>query len=269
MAEEQVASVQLLRNFAPLDAMKRENLAALAKKVSVRTLSAGRVLFNQGDTDKRTVWLVSGAVEVNENERNIGVLRAGTPETRNPLYPKLPRRVTVRAVDDITFLSIESDLLDVMITWDQTGTYEVEELQATLQAVGSDDWMTTILQTSAFHRIPPANIQAIFQRLRRRLARRAPAERAPDAQHRGRRQRAALSDPPEALDARPQHALRRLLRYRPAQLRRRLHPGRARLRCLRADRGHEQRRWAAADARRPRAETLSPPRLAVKAGLTA
>jgi len=25
--------------------------------------------------------------------------------------------------------------------------------------------MTTLLQTNAFHRIPPANIQAIFQRL--------------------------------------------------------------------------------------------------------
>jgi len=167
MAEEQVASVQLLRNFAPLDAMKRENLAALAKKVSVRTLSAGRVLFAQGDTDKRTVWLVSGSVEVNENERNIALLRSGTPEARNPLYPKLPRHVTVRAVEDISFLSIESDLLDVMITWDQTGTYEVEELQAHLRSVGSDDWMTTLLQTNAFHRIPPANIQAIFQRLQR------------------------------------------------------------------------------------------------------
>ncbi len=167
MAEEQVASVQLLRNFAPLDAMKRENLAALAKKVSVRTLSAGRVLFAQGDTDKRTVWLVSGSVEVNENERNIALLRSGTPEARNPLYPKLPRHVTVRAVEDISFLSIESDLLDVMITWDQTGTYEVAELQAHLQSVGSDDWMTTLLQTNAFHRIPPANIQAIFQRLQR------------------------------------------------------------------------------------------------------
>ena len=167
MAEDQVASVQLLRNFAPLDAMKRENLAALAKKISVRTLSAGRVLFNQGDTDKRTLWLARGSLEVNENERNIGVLRAGTPETRNPLYPSLPRRVTVRAVEDITFLSIESDLLDVMITWDQTGSYEVSELQAQLVSVGSDDWMTTILQTSAFHRIPPANIQAIFQRLQR------------------------------------------------------------------------------------------------------
>jgi CRP-like cAMP-binding protein len=166
MSEEQ-ASAQLLKNFAPLNAMKRENLAALAKKVTVRTLSAGRILFTQGDTDKRTVWLVSGSVEVSENERSVGVLRSGTPEAVNPLYPNLPRRVTVRAAENISYLSIESDLLDVMITWDQTGTYEVEELQAQLQNAGSDDWMTTLLQTNAFHRIPPANIQAIFQRLQR------------------------------------------------------------------------------------------------------
>ncbi|HEY9052220.1 MAG TPA: cyclic nucleotide-binding domain-containing protein, partial [Gammaproteobacteria bacterium] len=30
---------------------------------------------------------------------------------------------------------------------------------------GDDDWMTRILQTEAFHRIPPANIQAIFMRM--------------------------------------------------------------------------------------------------------
>jgi CRP-like cAMP-binding protein len=166
---EEAASVQLLRSFAPLDGMKRENLAALAKKVSVRSLDAGRVLFSQGDTDKRTVWLVSGQVEIDDGERKIGTLRGGTPEARNPLAPQLPRRVTVRAIDDVSYLSIDSDLLDVMITWDQTGTYEVEELQAQLQSAGaaSDDWMTTLLQTNAFHRIPPANIQAIFQRLQR------------------------------------------------------------------------------------------------------
>ena len=169
MPEEQAASVQLLRTFAPLDGMKRENLAALAKKVSVRSLSAGRALFSQGDTDKRTVWLVGGVVEIDDGERKVGILRGGTPEARNPLSPQLPRRVTVRAVDDVSYLSIDSDLLDVMITWDQTGTYEVGELQAQLQSAGagSDDWMTTLLQTNAFHRIPPANIQAIFQRLQR------------------------------------------------------------------------------------------------------
>jgi CRP-like cAMP-binding protein len=167
MAEEQAASVEVLRNFAPLDGMKRDNLTALAKKVSVRSLSAGRALFSKGDTDKRTMWLVRGALEVDDGARNTRVIRSGTPEARNPLYPQLPRPVTVRAVDNVSYLAIDSDLLDVMITWDQTGSYEVEELQAQLQSAGSDDWMTTLLQTNAFHRIPPANIQAIFQRLQR------------------------------------------------------------------------------------------------------
>ena len=79
----------------------------------------------------------------------------------------MPRTVSARAVDEISYLSIDSELLDVMITWDQTGTYEVAELQAQLEGAGSDDWMTTLLQTKAFHRIPPANIQAIFLRLQR------------------------------------------------------------------------------------------------------
>jgi CRP-like cAMP-binding protein len=167
MQEEREASVQLLKTFAPLDGLKRDNLAALAKKVSVKTMSAGRLLFKEGDTDKRTIWLVSGMVEIREGDRTIAMIRGGTPDARNPIYPKTPRKVSARAVDEISYLSIDSELLDVMITWDQTGTYEVSELQAQLEGAGSDDWMTTLLQTKAFHRIPPANIQAIFLRLQR------------------------------------------------------------------------------------------------------
>src|SRR3981081_1642497 len=116
MQEEREASVQFLKTFAPLDGFKRDNLAALAKKVSVRTMSAGRVLFKEGDTDKRTVWLVGGMLEIREGEHTIAMIRGGTPEARNPLYPKAPRNVTARAVDEISYLSIDSELLDVMIT---------------------------------------------------------------------------------------------------------------------------------------------------------
>src|SRR5690348_1793684 len=86
MQEEREASVQLLKTFAPLDGLKRDNLAALAKKVSIRTMPAGRLLFKEGDTDKRTVWLVGGMVEIREGDRTIAMLRGGTPEARNPLY---------------------------------------------------------------------------------------------------------------------------------------------------------------------------------------
>jgi CRP-like cAMP-binding protein len=168
MAEEREASVQLLKTFAPLDGLKRDNMLALSKKVSVKTISAGRLLFKEGDNDKRTIWLVSGMLELKEGDRTVGIIRGGTPETRSPLAPQLPRRMSARAMDEVSYLSIDSDLLDVMITWDQTGTYEVSELQAQLEnAASGDDWMTTLLQTKAFHRIPPQNIQAIFLRMQR------------------------------------------------------------------------------------------------------
>src|SRR5579863_594251 len=168
MTEEREASVQVLKTFAPLDGLKRENIAALAKKVSIRSMSAGRYLFKEGDTDKRKIWLVSGMLELREGERTVAMIRGGTADARNPLSPTLPRTVSARAVDEITYLSIDSELLDVMITWDQTGTYEVEELQAQLNGGATgDDWMTTLLQTRSFHRIPPANIQAIFMRMQR------------------------------------------------------------------------------------------------------
>ncbi len=168
MTEEREASVQVLKTFAPLDGLKRENIAALAKKVSIRTMSAGRYLFKEGDTDKRKIWLVSGMLELRENERTVAMIRGGTADARNPLSPTLPRTVSARAVDEISYLSIDSELLDVMITWDQTGTYEVEELQAQISGgANGDDWMTTLLQTRSFHKIPPANIQAIFMRMQR------------------------------------------------------------------------------------------------------
>jgi CRP-like cAMP-binding protein len=167
MADEREASTsQLLKTLAPLDGLKRDNLAALAKKVSVRTMNAGRMLFKEGDTDKHAIWLISGMVEIRSGDQTIAMLQGGTPDAKSPLYPGTPRRVSARAVDEISYLAIDSELLDVIITWDQTGSYEVTELQAQEQSAG-DDWMTTLLQTKAFHRIPPANIQAIFMRMQR------------------------------------------------------------------------------------------------------
>jgi len=130
MADERATTSQLLTSFAPLDGLKRDNLAALAKKVSVRTMMAGRMLFKEGDTDKHSIWLVSGMVEIRSGDQTIAMLQGGTPEVKSPLYPGTPRRVSARAVDEIQYLTIDSELLDVIITWDQTGSYEVAELKA-------------------------------------------------------------------------------------------------------------------------------------------
>ncbi len=163
MASEQV-STELLRGFSPLDGLKRDNLAALSRKVQIRELSPGQLLFKEGDTEKRTVYVVSGILELLNEAKVVGKIVGGTDSARNPIAPVFPRRVTAKARDRVRFISIDSDLLDVMLTWDQTGTYEVSELQGKSDQ-GSEDWMTMLLQTKAFHKIPPANIQAIFMRM--------------------------------------------------------------------------------------------------------
>jgi CRP-like cAMP-binding protein len=156
----------LLRNFTPLDGLKKENLVALSRKATIKELSQGRTLFREGDQDKRTYYLVRGEVELRSGESVVAIIRAGTIEARNALAPGTTRRFSARAATDVEFISIDSDLLDVLLTWDQTGSYEVEELTGSEPAAG-DDWMTTLLQTKAFHRIPPANLQAIFLRMQR------------------------------------------------------------------------------------------------------
>jgi CRP-like cAMP-binding protein len=164
--DERPVDISVLKTFSPLDGLKAENLHALARKTQIVEMGPARLLFKQGDTDKRTFYLVTGSVELRADDRLIGTVRAGSPEARSALAPGLPRRFTARAASNIEYIVIDSDLLDVLLTWDQTGQYEVAELRRDGLDV-SGDWMTTLLQTKAFHRIPPANIQAIFMRMQR------------------------------------------------------------------------------------------------------
>lgn len=157
-------TISQLEELSPLDGLKQENLTALVKKTEVQTGQAGQVLFKAGDTKKLAFYVLDGQVELQVDGESVHIIRGGTTAARNPLSPQLPRKHTVVARSTIQYIVLDSDLLDVMLTWDQTGSYEVASLGEDAARTG-DDWMTALLQTKAFHRIPPANIQAIFMRL--------------------------------------------------------------------------------------------------------
>ncbi|MCK6372303.1 MAG: cyclic nucleotide-binding domain-containing protein, partial [Gammaproteobacteria bacterium] len=160
-------SIDVLRRFTPLDSLKRENIAALAKKTQVLSLEGGKTLFKEGDKDHHTYYLLSGTLQLTNQDGGLRTIRAGSDESRNPVSPMLPRRWTAKTVDQVEFIRIDTELLDVMLTWDQTGSYEVHDLNTTQTAPAPDDWMTTLLQTKAFHKVPPANIQAVFMRMQK------------------------------------------------------------------------------------------------------
>ena len=157
-------SMDALRMLIPLNALRPEHLQQIQNKVSLLKVRSGHYLFREGDTDKRHTYLLSGSIELVSRDGSVKIVHATSAEAQHPIAHTQPRTVSARAASDVTFLEVDSELLDIMLTWDQTGTYQVLELE-TGRSEDEADWMTHLLQTEAFHRIPAANIQAIFMRM--------------------------------------------------------------------------------------------------------
>lgn len=155
-----------LKSLIPINSLSPDNLREIAGKTAIETVAAGRYLFKKGDEDKKHVYLLTGAVELLDDKQRVKSIKASDKEARHPIGHNHPRRYAARATEDCQFIAVDSNFLDIMMTWDQTGTYHVEELDDEHGQEGEDDWMTQLLNTKAFHRVPPANIQAIFMRMK-------------------------------------------------------------------------------------------------------
>lgn len=155
-----------LGKFSPFDTLESSNLADLLNNIEILKAAPGQVLFRKGDTEKRSVYVLSGTVSLRNEDQDLGTIVGGTDEARNPMARTLPRQLSAVAVDDVEYFSINSELVDVTLTLDHTGIYEVGDFSADLN--GSEgDWMSALLSTKTFQLIPPQNIQMIFMRLKK------------------------------------------------------------------------------------------------------
>jgi len=155
-----------LGQFSPFDTLESANLDDLINSIEVLQAAQGQLLFEKGDTEKRSIYLLSGTVSLRNDDQDLGTIVGGTDEARNPVAKSLPRQLTAVAADDVEYFSIDSDLVDVTLTLDHTGMYEVGDFSAELNG-GEGDWMSTLLRSKTFQLIPPQNIQMIFMRLQR------------------------------------------------------------------------------------------------------
>lgn len=153
-----------IRSLIPINSLNPENVQDLLGKITTETVQPGHYIFKKGDMDKVHVYVLKGEVELVDDKKVIKSIADNSRDTLHPVAHSFPRTLSARAKTSVVITRINSDMLDIMLTWDQTGSYHVEEV---IQADEEDstDWMTRILQTRAFHRIPPANIQAMFMRM--------------------------------------------------------------------------------------------------------
>lgn len=153
---------EILRDLIPLNALGEDRFREIAASLAIQDVSSGRYLFGEGDRDNRSIFLLDGVINfLDRNGKVTGVISAGTDPARYPLANRQPRMVTARAATKSVIASIDSTLLDVMLTLDQstiTGSVNIG-------AHSEQDWMTRMLQSDAFAKLSPSDIQRLIQAL--------------------------------------------------------------------------------------------------------
>ena len=117
-----------LKQLIPINSLSPDNLREIANKTDIQTTGTGRYLFKKGDSDKKHVYLLSGKVELLDEQKQIKIIETGQENAQHPLAHNHPRKLSARAMSECSYISLDSNLLDIMMTWNQTGTYHVEVL---------------------------------------------------------------------------------------------------------------------------------------------
>jgi len=156
----------IFANYVPLNALREESRGDLAKKAVMRQARPGEYLFRVGEVAKDAIFLINGELLMEDaSGKPIAQLRSKDPGAQHRVAHQSPRKVSARCKGPVEYLALDAGLLDVMLTWDQTGSFEVGELADASAEGASDDWMSKLLQMRTFQIIPPANLQAMFMRM--------------------------------------------------------------------------------------------------------
>jgi len=157
------SNIEVLKRFIPLSTLPEKHLEDLAQSAKVIKVGAKTLLFKRNVNTKERFYLVSGKVDICDDKFSVKTIEssAETPF----FYPLDSSNPTIAAAitsSASTLLLVDSDRLDLVMTWSQAGDYLVEDLNEDGAVNNSDDWMSDLLQSNLFQKIPPSNIQQLF-----------------------------------------------------------------------------------------------------------
>jgi len=155
-------SKDALKDLIPINSLAPDNFDELAAATRIEQVSAGTILFKQGDTDNQAIYLLDGQVQLTSDDgATERVIESGAEDANYALAQLKPRQVTGKMKGPGSVAYVDSELLDRLLTWDQVSGIEVVELDGDEDT----DWMLQILRSKTFERLPPVNANEMFSRM--------------------------------------------------------------------------------------------------------
>src|SRR5690606_13443861 len=157
-------SLDVLASFAPFNTLNQEYLMQVAEKASLRDVPKGTIIFKRSRPFPEKVYLVSGTVDLIDSTFQVSTINPASESRRSPLNVTQPTQVSAVAKSDVTLLAVESDFLDLVLAWSESNDETADISGVSIH--DDSDWMSSLLQSPLFSRLPPANIRQLFIRFK-------------------------------------------------------------------------------------------------------
>jgi rhodanese-related sulfurtransferase len=159
-------SSQDLALLFPLDALRPESRQYLAREAVAHTAARRDVVFEAGDIDEDTVYLLQGAVRCDYPDGRRTLHQADSAiHGRYPLNDAVPRRFRATVESrEARVLRLNRRQVEKLIAWDQISRQPGFRFFS--EGAKDNEWAYRLLQAPAFRRLPTGNLERLFQTLR-------------------------------------------------------------------------------------------------------
>jgi CRP-like cAMP-binding protein len=154
---------QAIRKLVPIANLATSHFESLCAQITIQDATRNDILFKRGDVDPHLYYLLHGEVSFQAAGLSFEVVKSETESAKFALAHQVPRKIDAVARSSIRYIKLPANLLDCPLT--QTYEEEISSMVIIEPEENSDDWMTTLLRSPIFQRLPPANLQKILMSL--------------------------------------------------------------------------------------------------------
>lgn len=149
----------IIRKLIPLATLPSAQFNALCAQLTVEEIQDG-FLFKKGDATPELVYLIAGEVTLQAAGLVVEVISAHSDSAKFALAHQIPRKIDAVANGTVRFLRLSTDLLNnapSLVNKEASRYMVIDEIED-----DPDDWMSALLRSPVFQRLPPANLQKIL-----------------------------------------------------------------------------------------------------------
>ncbi len=145
--------------LVPINGLVPAHQADLLRHGEFLSVRKGKYLFRKGERDEVAYYLVAGTIELRTGDQLVKAISEDDDSARHALAQLQPRQMSALARTEVRIFKIDRGLLERYLTLE--GTTDGSAMDED-EEEEEGDWMSAMLQSDLFSRIPPANIQQIF-----------------------------------------------------------------------------------------------------------